>query len=296
MSGSDVEGLQTFLSMNAYIYPEAAVTGYFGPLTQAAVQRFQTAQGVVSAGTPATTGYGVVGPNTRISIAHSCAGATSATTSPTVQANNTRSSLLSVASRHLKEATAGVPGAALFEIQTSLTWDEIEKVQPQLTNAFSSFVMPNDNTKYLEVDEWFDKSITGGSYSVDQRPYVVPQPSGTVFAGSAFSSSPRLPQSYTEHSPLTGWHADIGTIALSLKQSIAQMGNIDVDVTTAGRARSKYANFFPQQLSSLPDDDAIVVVTGWLVSDDKKNQFAILSANDAKVLASGYYTPLQSPA
>ncbi len=63
-TGTQVRELQTYLATNASIYPQGLVTGYFGALTQAAVQRFQAAQGLVSSGTPATTGYGRVGPIT----------------------------------------------------------------------------------------------------------------------------------------------------------------------------------------------------------------------------------------
>lgn len=67
-SGSDVTQLQTYLATNSSWYPEGIVSGYFGPLTQAAVQRFQAAQGIVSSGSPSTTGYGRVGPQTRTRI------------------------------------------------------------------------------------------------------------------------------------------------------------------------------------------------------------------------------------
>jgi len=66
--GSDVSSLQTYLATNASIYPSGLVTGYFGQLTKAAVERFQTANGIVSSGTPATTGYGRVGPITMAAI------------------------------------------------------------------------------------------------------------------------------------------------------------------------------------------------------------------------------------
>ncbi|MDP3988736.1 MAG: peptidoglycan-binding protein [bacterium] len=66
--GSEVTQLQTYLATNVNIYPEGLVTGYFGQLTKAAVERFQTAQGIISQGTPATTGYGRVGPMTRAAI------------------------------------------------------------------------------------------------------------------------------------------------------------------------------------------------------------------------------------
>ncbi len=67
-TGSNVTELQTYLATNASIYPSGLITGYFGPLTQAAVQRFQAAQGIVSGGTPETTGYGRVGPQTMLRI------------------------------------------------------------------------------------------------------------------------------------------------------------------------------------------------------------------------------------
>lgn len=67
-TGSNVTQLQTYLATNASIYPSGLVTGYFGPLTQAAVQRFQAAQGIISSGSPSTTGYGRVGPRTMAAI------------------------------------------------------------------------------------------------------------------------------------------------------------------------------------------------------------------------------------
>ncbi len=42
--GADVSDLQVFLSSNASIYPSRLVTGYYGQLTKAGIERFQTAQ------------------------------------------------------------------------------------------------------------------------------------------------------------------------------------------------------------------------------------------------------------
>jgi len=59
----DVRRLQKLLATKPDIYPEGRVTGYYGPLTQAAVQRFQLKYAVVSSKTE--KGFGVVGPKTR---------------------------------------------------------------------------------------------------------------------------------------------------------------------------------------------------------------------------------------
>ena len=64
---AEVSALQKLLSeLDHFNYP--VITGYFGPVTEAAVQAFQAKYGVVSSGTPYTTGYGRVGPLTLIAL------------------------------------------------------------------------------------------------------------------------------------------------------------------------------------------------------------------------------------
>lgn len=67
MSGHDVSELQQFLIGQGLLAPSAA-TGFFGTLTEHAVQLFQQREGIVSSGTPKTTGYGSVGFRTRAAI------------------------------------------------------------------------------------------------------------------------------------------------------------------------------------------------------------------------------------
>ncbi len=62
--GADVSELQEFLAQYPDIYPEGMVTGYFGSLTQRAVQRFQEKHGILPSSDSQSTGYGVVGPKT----------------------------------------------------------------------------------------------------------------------------------------------------------------------------------------------------------------------------------------
>ena len=63
--GTQVSALQEFLKRDTLLYPEGTVSGFFGPATERAVQRFQAKYNLVTKGTPATTGYGAVGPKTR---------------------------------------------------------------------------------------------------------------------------------------------------------------------------------------------------------------------------------------
>lgn len=66
--GPEVTKLQGLLAKDSSLYPEGLITGYFGSLTQKAVQRFQCKYGIICSGTPETTGYGRVGPNTRLKV------------------------------------------------------------------------------------------------------------------------------------------------------------------------------------------------------------------------------------
>jgi N-acetylmuramoyl-L-alanine amidase len=68
----DVKRLQQILSKDKTIYPEGAVTGFFGPATERAVKAFQKREHIASAGTPETTGYGAVGPRTSQALVTLC--------------------------------------------------------------------------------------------------------------------------------------------------------------------------------------------------------------------------------
>lgn len=72
---TEVEKLQKFLAKDPRVYPEGIVSGYYGRLTELAVQRYQCAQGIVCTGTAQSTGYGVAGPKTRATLKRSCTGA-----------------------------------------------------------------------------------------------------------------------------------------------------------------------------------------------------------------------------
>jgi len=65
--GDDVTMLQNLLLAQGFLTADN-VTGYYGYATQVAVQGFQRKFNIVSSGTPDTTGYGAVGPATRVKL------------------------------------------------------------------------------------------------------------------------------------------------------------------------------------------------------------------------------------
>ncbi len=65
MTDDQISTLQQWLSQDKEIYPDAIISGYYGSLTEKAVQKFQEKYGIVKAG---EEGYGIVGPKTRAKL------------------------------------------------------------------------------------------------------------------------------------------------------------------------------------------------------------------------------------
>ena len=68
--GEDVKSLQDFLRQEGFFTENP--TGFFGEMTEAALKRWQAKEGIVSFGSPVTTGWGHVGPRTRLVIRNRC--------------------------------------------------------------------------------------------------------------------------------------------------------------------------------------------------------------------------------
>lgn len=87
--GDDVVALQRLLIQKGLLSPDSA-TGYFGAMTRAAVQQLQAEQGIVSAGSETSTGYGLVGARTRAALGITCGTSASPSTnaSPTTNSNS----------------------------------------------------------------------------------------------------------------------------------------------------------------------------------------------------------------
>ncbi len=66
--GDETKLLQIILTQDPTFYPEGLITGYFGPLTEEAVKRFQKKNNIINLGNSVSTGYGLVGPKTRTKL------------------------------------------------------------------------------------------------------------------------------------------------------------------------------------------------------------------------------------
>ncbi|MEK7509853.1 MAG: peptidoglycan-binding domain-containing protein [Patescibacteria group bacterium] len=70
-TGGQVSALQRFLTQTGD-FTYGTITGYFGPATEQAVERFQCREMQLCDGSPETNGYGAVGPRTRAAINARC--------------------------------------------------------------------------------------------------------------------------------------------------------------------------------------------------------------------------------
>jgi hypothetical protein len=97
-SGESVRLLQQFLVQQG-VYSSTLVTAYFGPATEAGVQAWQSRHGIVSSGTPSSTGYGRVGPSTLRAMRSGCTAGTysGATTAPSTTVTTVPSAPVTVA-------------------------------------------------------------------------------------------------------------------------------------------------------------------------------------------------------
>jgi peptidoglycan hydrolase-like protein with peptidoglycan-binding domain len=183
-TGSDVSDLQTFLAKDTAIYPEGLVTGYYGQFTKAAIERFQTAQGIISQGTPETTGYGRVGPMTLSAINLRMGGVSGAdiyAPSITGVSLNTTDTTATI-NWMTNEMARGKFYYSASPIRLSGTFDQtgISFVEPTVTGSLASFdnlartshsatisgLSPNTSYYYavLAIDSRNNSSVTLPAY------------------------------------------------------------------------------------------------------------------------------------
>lgn len=164
--GGDVLQLQQFLISQNLLTSDSA-TGFFGALTERAVQQFQTRENVVTSGTPASTGYGAVGGKTRVAIARACGGG-GKNTSPASEASpvnpsGVRQQILIPAPTSMNKAAQLAQAATAF----NSTISPIAFSAPGFlyVNEVGTFnIYAPTSSAYTYHINWGDAIDTGGGY------------------------------------------------------------------------------------------------------------------------------------
>jgi len=164
-TGGEVSALQKFLVAQGYtIYPEARVSGYFGPATERAVKRYQAARGLISYGSPSTTGYGYIGRKTRAAIGGECGGtaANAIAATPSIIAN-------AVTPDSITAAYANLPANSqivLVDFYTNLRYNAQSTMVVSGGSGSVVIPIPADirakpgSLYYLRVINYYNPSVT----------------------------------------------------------------------------------------------------------------------------------------
>ncbi len=131
----EVTGLQQFLAKDPAVFPEGIISGYFGQLTERAIQKFQVKYGIVSSGLP---GYGSVGPKTRAKLNELMSA-----TSVSVPAIPSATPKTMVSGSFAKPLSQGVSDAAVVLLQQILNRDPDTKI------AENGAGSPGNETNYF---------------------------------------------------------------------------------------------------------------------------------------------------
>lgn len=126
MTGEDISQLQAYLIVEG-VYPEALITGYFGPATQRAVRAFQAKYGL--------TQVGRVGPATRAKLTELFA-STSGTPAPTP--TPTTPSAAPVSAQFTRGLSFGSEGSDVSALQGFLAQDPAIYPDGRVTGYFGS--------------------------------------------------------------------------------------------------------------------------------------------------------------
>lgn len=162
LSGNDVTALQNKLISQRYL-AQGYNTGFFGPLTQTAVKKFQCNQNIICSGSSAQ-GYGIYGPRTRAALI-------SATTYPKNSA--TISGLLTAPAVGAFEISGWIP----YWRSATGTQDVLPHLS-QLTSVMPfGYTMKSDgtlaDTAYLSQEPWTSFIVAAKAAKVRVVPTVM---------------------------------------------------------------------------------------------------------------------------
>lgn len=142
-TGGEVSRLQEFLEEKGY-YSFGSITGYFGPVTEAAVKKWQASEGIVSSGDPFSTGFGRVGPRTRsqLNVRNKCEETTPRTLSVTVSNIQSKSNEPGEVDSGLKASIYGTGLAGPLDIKVGNIEPNYVKTTGK-SNTYAEFIVPS---------------------------------------------------------------------------------------------------------------------------------------------------------
>ena len=165
-TGTEVTRLQTFLKqLGSSVYPEGEVTGKYGSLTRAAVERFQVKTNIFA---PGKVGYGVTGPVTRETISEYCATNTVVITSN----SDTNSDTTQVA------VDPNNPVTISSTLDPSTADQLLSSFDPNSSSIFLQFLNPDQVTTNAPTEEESINSVIASPVfkEIDFVNAVIPDP------------------------------------------------------------------------------------------------------------------------
>ena len=186
-SGSDVLALQQYL-IGQGLLGAGYASGSFDLSTQSAVQKWQVAYGIVSSGSPSSTGWGVVGPRTRQLLQLNC-------NIPSASASATQQCPLAP---QPSIACAGTWSAITNGNGCTTLWQcAIPLTQPSPTTSNGCAAAPAQPTAQCVGGSW-QPTYNGTSCKTGWQ--CVPTTSSAVFSASPMSGTAPLFVTFSAHS------------------------------------------------------------------------------------------------
>ncbi|MBI2506557.1 MAG: peptidoglycan-binding protein [Candidatus Colwellbacteria bacterium] len=170
-TNGEVTKLQQFLAQDKTIYPEGLITGYFGNLTETAVKRFQSQNGIVS--------IGVVGPQTREAIRRIT---TPVSTTPSPNVTSTTATSTAVTSTTATSTTPTAPPITTPSLGSIILSPSSGQVAETVTITGSGFTATGNDVYFGSGAIKNLNSFNGGTMITFQIPTEID--STKIFIGT----------------------------------------------------------------------------------------------------------------
>lgn len=158
MSGPDVILLQQILISEGFLGSDLA-TGQFGSATEAAVKRYQRGKKIVSSGSPATTGYGSVGPKTQVALSASYASRPISSTKAETKKNTSGGGASSSGGSSSTDSNTDSSGITPAENDPAPD-ETVDDQKPAPVNPVVPVPPPPPPTSGLSLNDFWDGSAT----------------------------------------------------------------------------------------------------------------------------------------